>query len=232
MAPWGSCCNPRRRVRPLSRTVEKSALHHSAGRACAWRAPCWSRVVCALLWLPWVACAPAWCPWWPRHRLWFCPPRFCQWFLPFPGPPRPLRCAEEWGTWASRAQERSKAGGGRLEDGGGAWAAKTVNDPATTTTTVVRQLLGTTNAQTAPTTTNTATTGHRERGNDTSRSTVRSDRQHATTQRSMRREERVTVQGPVKKQWGPEFWSAPNAPKKSFARNGPAQKAPSAKRAS
>ena len=46
----------------------------------------------------------------------------------------------------------------------------------------------------------TPTTGHRERGNDTSRSTGRSGRQKAATQCNMRREERVTVQGPVKEQ--------------------------------
>ena len=37
-------------------------------------------------------------------------------------------------------------------------------------------------------------------GGDTSRSTGRSGRQKAATRRNMRREERVTVQGPVKKQ--------------------------------
>ena len=42
-------------------------------------------------------------------------------------------------------------------------------------------------------------TGLRERGNDTSRSTGRSGRQNAATRRNMRRDERVTVQGPVKK---------------------------------
>ena len=47
---------------------------------------------------------------------------------------------------------------------------------------------------------NTPTTGLRERGNDTSESTVRSGRQNAATRRNMRREERVTVQGPVKEQ--------------------------------
>ena len=47
---------------------------------------------------------------------------------------------------------------------------------------------------------NTPTTGLRERGNDTSRSTGRSGRQNAATRRNMRREERVTVQGPVKEQ--------------------------------
>ena len=47
---------------------------------------------------------------------------------------------------------------------------------------------------------NTPTTGLRERGNDTSKSTGRSGRQNAATRRNMRREERVTVQGPVKKQ--------------------------------
>ena len=47
---------------------------------------------------------------------------------------------------------------------------------------------------------NTPIIGLRERGNDTSRSTGRSGRQNAATRRNMRREERVTVQGPVKKQ--------------------------------
>ena len=47
---------------------------------------------------------------------------------------------------------------------------------------------------------NTPTTGLRERGNDTSKSTGRSDRQNTATRRNMRREERVTVQGPVKEQ--------------------------------
>ena len=46
----------------------------------------------------------------------------------------------------------------------------------------------------------TPTTGLRERGNDTSKSTGRSGRQNAATRRNMRREERVTVQGPVKEQ--------------------------------
>ena len=44
------------------------------------------------------------------------------------------------------------------------------------------------------------TTGLRKRGNDTSKSTGRSSRQKAATRRNMRREERVTVQGPVKEQ--------------------------------
>ena len=64
--------------------------------------------------------------------------------------------------------------------------------------------MGAADAQTAhPATSSTApahqTTGLRERGNDTSRSTS-SGRQKAATRRNMRREERVTVQGPVKKQ--------------------------------
>ena len=46
----------------------------------------------------------------------------------------------------------------------------------------------------------TPTIGLRERGNDTSKSTGRSGRQNAATRRNMRREERVTVQAPVKKQ--------------------------------
>ena len=36
--------------------------------------------------------------------------------------------AEEWGTWASRAQRRGEAQGERPE-GGGAWAAKPVKRP-------------------------------------------------------------------------------------------------------
>ena len=46
----------------------------------------------------------------------------------------------------------------------------------------------------------TPTTGPCERGNNTSRSTGRSGRQKAAPRRNMRREERVTVQGPVKEQ--------------------------------
>ena len=42
--------------------------------------------------------------------------------------------------------------------------------------------------------------GLHERGNDTSKSTGRSSRQNTATRRNMRREERVTVQGPVKEQ--------------------------------
>ena len=47
---------------------------------------------------------------------------------------------------------------------------------------------------------NTPTAGLRERGNNTSMSTGRSGRQKAATRRNMRREEQVTVQGPVKEQ--------------------------------
>ena len=45
----------------------------------------------------------------------------------------------------------------------------------------------------------TPTTALRERGNNTLRSTGRSSRQNAATRRCTRREQRVTVQGPVKK---------------------------------
>ena len=59
-------------------------------------------------------------------------------------------------------------------------------------------------AQTAPAATSTAP-GHQQRGtanagNDTSRSTGHSGRQKAATRRNMQREERVTMQGPAKKQ--------------------------------
>ena len=45
-----------------------------------------------------------------------------------------------------------------------------------------------------------ATTGHCEGGNDTSITTGRSGPQNAATRRNTRREERVTVQGPIKKE--------------------------------
>ena len=69
----------------------------------------------------------------------------------------------------------------------------------------IRQLLGAADAQTAHPrhiqhSPNTPTTGLCERGNDTSKSTGRSGRQKAATRRNMRREDRVTVQGPVKEQ--------------------------------
>ena len=77
--------------------------------------------------------------------------------------------------------------------------------PATTSTSSIRQLLGAADTQAAHpaptnTTPRTSITGLRERGNDTSKSTGRSGRQNAATRRNMRREERVTVQGPVKEQ--------------------------------
>ena len=74
--------------------------------------------------------------------------------------------------------------------------------PATTCTSSIRQLLGATDAQTAhhATFSTAPNTGLRKRGNDTSKSTSRSGRQKAATRRNMRREEQVTVQGPVKEQ--------------------------------
>ena len=77
--------------------------------------------------------------------------------------------------------------------------------PATTSTSSIRQLLGTADAQTAhhchiQHSPGTPSTGLRERGNDTSKSTGRSGRQKAATRHNMRREERVTVQGPAKEQ--------------------------------
>ena len=57
-----------------------------------------------------------------------------------------------------------------------------------------------TTSATTSTTPSVPTTGPRYHGNDTSGSTGRSGRQNAATRRNMRREERVTVQGPVKEQ--------------------------------
>ena len=88
----------------------------------------------------------------------------------------------------------------------GAWTAKTVKRPRQQPAQPpIRQLLGAADAQTAHPATSrhspgTPTTGLRERGNDTSGSTGRSGRQNAATRRNMRRDERVTVQGPVKGQ--------------------------------
>ena len=73
--------------------------------------------------------------------------------------------------------------------------------PATTSTTPGTPTTG--HRERAPAATSTAgttTTGLRERGSDTSKSTGRSGRQNAATRRNMRRDDRVTVQGPVKKQ--------------------------------
>ena len=91
---------------------------------------------------------------------------------------------------------------GSTAAGGGGGAVVT---PATTSTSSIRQLLGAADAQTAHQchiqhSPSTPTTGLRERGNDTSKSTGRSGRQNAATRRNIRREDRVTVQGPVKEQ--------------------------------
>ena len=68
----------------------------------------------------------------------------------------------------------------------------------------MRRGVGSKDRETTPATTSTTpsapTTGLCERGNDTTRNTGRSGRQKAATRRSTRREERVTVQDPVKKQ--------------------------------
>ena len=91
-------------------------------------------------------------------------------------------------------------GGGNRH--GGVWTAKTVKQPPQQPTqpqyaNYWAPLTRKRHIQHSP---STPTTGLCERGNDTSRSTGRSGRQKAATRRNMRREERVTVQGPVKKQ--------------------------------
>ena len=107
--------------------------------------------------------------------------------------------------WVRGAQKHSEAGDGRPVDRG-VWAAKTVKrPPATTTTTPNTPTTGrryhangtSRHIQHSP---GTPTAGLRERGNDTRKSTGRSGRQNAATRRNMRRDERVTVQGPVKEQ--------------------------------
>ena len=114
---------------------------------------------------------------------------------------RPVRRVEEWVTWASRTRKRSDAGCGRPEGGGGAWA-KTVKRPPQQPAQPRYANYGAplTHVRHIPHSPGTPTTGLRERGNDTSKSTGRSSRQNAAPRRSTRSEERVTVQGPVKKQ--------------------------------
>ena len=88
--------------------------------------------------------------------------------------------------------QRGEAGGGRPQT----TPATTSTTPGTPTTGHRQRRNGIRRNQHSP---GTPTTGLRERGNDTSRSTGRSSQQNAVTQRNMRREERVTVQDPVKK---------------------------------
>ena len=112
---------------------------------------------------------------------------------------RPGRRVEQ-GTWASLTQKHSEAGYGRPVDRG-AWTAKTVKRPrqqpahpqyANYWAPLTRK------QHTMPHSAQPQHTnyGLRERGNDTSKSTGRSGRQKAATRCNMRREERVTVQGP------------------------------------
>ena len=117
------------------------------------------------------------------------------------------------GPWASGTQKHSEAGDGRPVDRG-AWTANTVKRPRQQPAhpqyanywapLTRRRHIPPHSAQPG-----TPTTGLRERGNDTSKSTGRSGRQNAAPRRNMRRGERVTVQGggPV-----PRWCVAPPAP--------------------
>ena len=117
---------------------------------------------------------------------------------------QPGQCMEEQGTWASRTQKHSEAGYGQPVDRG-AWTANTVKRP--------RQQPAQSQYANywAPLTRKRHTMPHSaqpehtnyglcECGTDTSKSTSRSGQQKAATRRNMRREERLTVQGPVKEQ--------------------------------
>ena len=75
--------------------------------------------------------------------------------------------------------------------------ATTSTAPGTQTTVRRWRTNGTRRNQHSP---GTPTTRLRECGNDTSRSTGRSGQQNAAIRRNTRREDRVTVQGPVKRQ--------------------------------
>ena len=119
---------------------------------------------------------------------------------------RPGQRVEEQGTWASRTWKHSEAGYGRPADRG-SWTAKTVKRrwqqpaqpqytnywaPLTRKRHIMPHL-----AQ--PRHTNHWAPQTRKR-HHTSKSTGRSGRQKEATRGNMRREERVTVHGPVKEQ--------------------------------
>ena len=116
---------------------------------------------------------------------------------------QPGQRIEEQGTWASRTQKHNEAGYGRPVDRG-VWTAKTVKRPRQQPAhpqyanywAPLTCKQHTSHIQHSP---NTPTIGLREHGNETSKSTGRSGQQKAT-RRNIRREERVTVQGPVKEQ--------------------------------
>ena len=96
------------------------------------------------------------------------------------------------------------AGGGRLQSGG-VWAVKTVKRPPQQRaqpryTNYWAPLTHKRHPPQPAQPRHTPTTALREWGNNTSRRSGRSSRQNATTQCSMRREEQLTVQAPVKKQ--------------------------------
>ena len=114
---------------------------------------------------------------------------------------RPVQRVEEWGTWASRTRKRGEAGGGRPQ-GGGAWAAKTVRRPRQQPAQprCANYWAPLTHKRHPPQPVQPRHTNKwalRTR-KQPSRSTGRSGRQNPATRRNMRREERVTVQGPVK----------------------------------
>ena len=117
---------------------------------------------------------------------------------------RPGQRVEEQGTWASRTQKHSEAGYGRPVDRG-AWTAKTVK----------RSRQQPAHPQYAnywaPLTCKRHTMPHSAQPQHTNYWAPRTRKRHqqehgcggqqkAATQRNMRREERVTVQGPVKEQ--------------------------------
>ena len=117
---------------------------------------------------------------------------------------QPGQHVEKQGTWASGTQKHSEAGYGRPVDRG-AWTAKTVKRPRQQPahpqyTNYWAPLTRKPHILPHSASPNTPTTGLCERGNDTSKSTGRSSPQKAATRRNMRREEQVTVQGPIKEQ--------------------------------
>ena len=100
-------------------------------------------------------------------------------------------------TWGGRWRTTRTTRGGEVQWG----LTHTETRRGRGWTTGTRRGLGSKTPRTTPATTSTTpsppTTGLRQRGNDATRNTGRSARLKAVTRRSTRREERVTVQGPV-----------------------------------
>ena len=106
---------------------------------------------------------------------------------------------EEQGTWASHTRKHSEAGYGRPVDRG-TWTAKTVKRPRQQPAQPQHANYWAPLTRKRHTMPHPAQPQHTNHWAPRTRTTPARGRQKAATQRNMRREERVTVQGPVKEQ--------------------------------